>query len=149
MGASLAETWDFYFEPRGWTAWVDGFAGIESSAGYPEEGSTLVWRSNPAGRGTVSERVLEHRPRRLHRIEFSDPESAGTQLTRFEVEGEGTRVTIRLEYALASGGVFAAVTDRLFVGGQVRKSLQRTLLRFKHEAEEAAHFEPPSAAVER
>ncbi len=147
--ASLAETWDFYFEPRGWTAWVDGFSGVDSSSGYPEDGSTLVWRSTPAGRGMVSERVIEHRPRRLHRIEFSDPASGGKQLSRFEVEGEGTRVTIELEYALVRGGVFAAITDRFFVRGQVRKALQRTLLRFKHEAEEAAHFEGASAAAER
>lgn len=146
--ASLAETWSFYFEPREWGTWVDGFAGVESSAGYPEDGSTLVWRSTPAGRGTVSERVLEHQPRRLHRIEFSDPESRGKQLTRFEVEGEGTRVAIELEYELVKGGVFAAVTDSLFVRGQVRKSLQRTLLRFKHEAEEAAHFEGAPATTQ-
>ena len=147
--ASLAETWAYYFEPRGWVAWVDGFAGVESSAGFPQEGSTLVWHSTPAGRGTVSERVLEHQPRRLHRIEFSDPASRGRQLTRFEVEGEATRVTLELDYELVSGGAFAAVTERLFVRSQVRKALQRTLLRFKHEAEEAAHLDGAGSAADR
>ncbi len=142
--ASLAEVWDYYFEPRGWPAWVDGFQAVESAAGYPEEGGTLVWRSTPAGRGKVSERVLEHQPRRRHMIEFSDPESRGELLTTFEIEGEATRVTMRLDYRLAKAGVFAAITERLFVRGQVVKALQRSLLRFKHEAEEVLHFADPT-----
>jgi uncharacterized membrane protein len=142
--ASLAEVWDYYFNPRGWPSWVDGFASVSSSDGYPEDGGTLVWRSNPAGRGTVSELVIEHQPRRRHRIEFSDPESSGELLTRFEIDGEATRVTQTLDYRLGRGGPFAWITERLFVRGQVRGSLQRSLLRFKHEAEEAAHFEDPT-----
>jgi hypothetical protein len=138
VDASLAEVWDYYFEPRGWPAWVDGFHAVSSGQGYPGEGGTLVWRSNPAGRGTVTERVLEHQPRRRHRIEFSDPESQGELLTRFEIEGERTRVTLSYDYSLRRGGPFAWLTERLFVRSQVRASLQRSLLRFKHEAEEVA-----------
>lgn len=138
--ASLAETWDHYFEPRGWGSWVDGFQAVERDDGYPEEGGTLIWRSTPAGRGRVTERVIEHQPRRRHRIEFADPESRGDLLSRFEIEGEATRVTLELDYRLAGSGPFAWLTERLFVRGQVRGSLQRTLLRFKHEAEEVAHF---------
>jgi uncharacterized membrane protein len=141
--ASLAEVWDHYFEPRGWPAWVDGFASVESAEGYPNEGGTLVWRSNPAGRGTVRERVVEHQPRRRHKIEFSDPESSGELVTRFEIEGEATRVALVLDYGLQRGGPFALLTERLFVRGQVRGSLQRSLLRFKHEAEEVATLRDP------
>ena len=136
--ASLAETWDLYFEPRSWPAWVEGFGSVLSADGYPEDGGTLVWRSTPAGRGTVNERVIEHQPRRRHRIEFSDPESSGEQLTKFEIEGETTRVTIELEYSLPGSGPFSWLTERLFVRGQVARSLQRTLARFKREAEELA-----------
>jgi hypothetical protein len=139
--ASLKEAWDFYFEPRGWAAWVDGFQEVESVAGdYPRVGGTLVWRSTPAGRGRVTERVVEHSPRTRHRIEFSDPESAGELLSEFGIEGDATRVRLTLSYRLPGNRLLAAVTDRLFVRGQVRRALQRTLLRFKHEAEEAAHF---------
>ena len=144
VAAPLATTWDHYFEPRGWPAWVDGFASVVSAEDYPEEGGELVWRSNPAGRGTVRERVVEHQPRRTHRIEFSDPESSGTLASAFAVEGEGTRVTLTLEYRLARGGPLAAVTERIFVRGQVRGSLRRTLLRFAHEAREVA--DPASLA---
>ena len=89
VAASLAEVWDYYFEPRGWPAWVDGFGRVEASDGYPEAGGSLRWRSIPAGRGEVTEHVLEHEPRRLHRVAFRDPESAGELVTRFEIAGEG------------------------------------------------------------
>ena len=135
VSASLAATWDHYFEPRGWAGWVDGFEAVELAEGYPEEGGRLVWRSTPAGRGRVAESVIEHSPRTRHRIAFEDPGSAGELETRFGIEGEGTRVTLRLEYRLASSGPFAWVTERLFVRGQVREAMRRTLMRFKHEAE--------------
>jgi uncharacterized membrane protein len=136
VGASLADAWGYYFEPSGWPAWVDGFHAVESAEGYPEAGGTLVWRSTPAGRGTVRERVLAHEPRTLHRIAFEDPESSGELTTRFEIEGEGTRLTLKLSYALPSSGPLAWLTERVFVRGQVRGSLQRTLARFRLEAEE-------------
>ncbi|MQA75468.1 MAG: hypothetical protein GEU88_14185 [Solirubrobacterales bacterium] len=142
--ASLAEVWDHYFDPRGWPAWVDGFRSVESSEGYPEEGGTLIWRSSPAGRGTVRERVLEHQLRRRHEIEYSDPESAGKLLTRFAIEGQATRVALALDYRLAGSGPLAWVVERLFVRGRVRGSLQRSLARFKHEAEEVATLGDPN-----
>ena len=144
--ASLAETWDFYFEPRGWPVWVDGFHSVVSAEGYPREGGTLVWRSTPAGRGEVRERVIEHVERRRHRIEFTDPASSGTMRSEFAIEGEGTRVTLALEYRLARSGPFAWLTDRIFVRGQVRQSLARSLMRFMHEAEEATRLGGPGRA---
>ena len=149
--ASLSETWDYYFEPRGWPAWVDGFGKVDSSAGYPEVGGTLTWNSTPAGRGRVAEKVLAHEPRSLHRISFSDPESRGELETRFEIaRGERTTVSLELSYELAQGGPFAWLAERFFVRGQVAKSLRRTLLRFRLEVEELAAMsraaDPPPGA---
>jgi uncharacterized membrane protein len=134
--ASLKQVWDYYFEPSRWPAWVDGFARVDESLRYPDEGGTLAWTSTPAGRGRVTERVLAHEPRTLHRIAFSDPESNGELTTRFEVDGEATRVTLELTYSLPSSGPIAWVTDRLFVRGQMAGSLRRTLGRLRLEAEE-------------
>jgi hypothetical protein len=134
--ASLAEAWGYYFDPRGWPAWVDGFHAVEDLDGYPGEGGTLTWRSVSAGRGRVTERVLEHQPRRRHRIAFSDPGSRGELLTEMAVEGEGTRVALTLDYRLARGGPLAGLTDFLFVRPQVRRSLERTLVRFAREIQE-------------
>jgi hypothetical protein len=146
VGASLAETWEHYFDPRGWGSWVDGFEASEKSEGYPEEGGTLIWRSGGAGRGRVTERVLEHRPRTRHRIEFSDPESEGELLTEMAIEGEGTRVAVTFDYRLRRGSPLRPLTDRLFVRPQVQRSLERTLLRFKYDVEELAELGDPAPA---
>jgi hypothetical protein len=140
IDASLAETWDYHFEPRFWPTWVDGFQAVVASEGYPDLGGTLRWRSTSAGRGEVSERVVEHAPRRLHRVAFTDPQTEGELVTSFEIQGEGVRVEQRLSYALRGGGIFGWATDRLFIRTQQRRSMQRSLWRLKHEVEETAHF---------
>ena len=137
VGASLAETWDRFFDVRGWPSWVDGFQAAVESHGYPEVGGTLRWRSIPAGRGEVTERVVEHQHRRRHLISFEDPAMAGELDTRIEIEGEGTRVSQRLDYRLLDRGPIARLGALLFVRGQVRASMQRSLLAFRRAAEEA------------
>ncbi len=134
--SSLAEVWGYYFEPGGWPAWVDGFGSVDELDGYPEAGGSLRWRSIPAGRGEVTERVLEHEPRRLHRVSFRDPESSGELVTTFAIEGRGARVTQELDYRLGRRGPFAWLTDRLFIRSQMRGSLQRSLARLKLEVQE-------------
>ena len=143
VSAPVAEVWDFYFQPETWPSWVDGFGRVESSSGYPEEGGTLRWRSGPAGRGSVAERVVEHQPRRIHRIEFADDLSEGELSTRFAVQsgpaGEpATRVTQEMEYRLRRGGPLTFLTDALFVRPQVARSLGRSLERLRSEVEDAA-----------
>ncbi len=139
IDASVAEVWALYFQPDAWPSWVDGFARVESESGYPEVGGELRWQSTPAGRGRVVERVVEHEPRRLHRVEFADPESAGELTTTFEVASEtGTTVTQQMTYRLADGGPVRAITDALFIRPQIRRSLQRSLERLRIEAEALA-----------
>ena len=139
IAAPLAGVWDLYFDHRRWASWVDGFAAEVSSTRYPETGGELVWRSTPAGRGEVHERVLAHEPRTLHRIAFEDPTAAGELETRFEIlpseDGRLTKVAQRLSYRLASGGPLAPITDFLFIRSQMRGSLQRSLAELKLEAE--------------
>jgi Polyketide cyclase / dehydrase and lipid transport len=136
VGASLAETWDRYFDARGWGSWVDGFQAAIDAEGYPEAGGVLRWRSIPAGRGEVTERVLEHEHRRRHLIAFADPAMEGELETVFEIEGEGTRVRQRLEYRLLDRGPIARLGAVLFVRSQIRQSVQRSLLAFRRAAEE-------------
>ncbi len=150
ISASPAEVCAVYFEPRTWPSWVDGFGRVESSEGYPDEGGTLSWRSTPAGRGLVTERVLEHEPRRLHRIAFSDDASEGELTTRFQIapvaDGEppATRVTQEVDYRLRRRGPFWPLTDFLFVRSQVQRSLARSLERLRREVTELA--EAPEGA---
>ena len=136
----LTEVWDLYFDPAGWPRWVDGFRAVEASDGYPEVGGTLRWRSTRAGRGTVTERVLEHRPPSMHRIAFSDPESEGELVTTFEVEAgpdgtEGARVTQETTYQVRGAGPLTRLTDPIFIRPQVGRSLRRSLEQLRMEAE--------------
>lgn len=134
--ASLAETWGLYFDASKWPLWVDEFRRVDQiSGGYPELGGTLVWQSGPAGRGRVSETVLEHEPRRLHRIRYADPSSEGEQTTSFRIEGEGTRVGLELDYPLISGGILNWVTDVLFIRSQMAQMLTRSLEGMRSEAQ--------------
>jgi uncharacterized protein YndB with AHSA1/START domain len=133
--ASLAETWDLYFDPSRWPAWVDELHTVEELAnGYPQMGGTVIWRSGPAGRGRVSETVLEHEPRRLHRIRYSDPSSEGEQVTSFAIEGEGTLVRLELSYSLLGAGPLSRITDLLFIRSQMRAMLARSLEGLSGEA---------------
>ena len=136
--APLADVWDLYFDSDRWPSWVDQFAAVVSSSGYPEAGGELVWRSTAAGRGQVRERVVEHQPRSMHRIEFKDPESRGRLETAFEMVPAGeertTRVTQRLAYEITGGGPLSAVTDFLFIRTQMRRSLERSLGGLRLEA---------------
>lgn len=149
IGASLAETWDLYFDPGSWSRWVEGFGHVEESDGYPAEGGTLVWRSNPAGRGAVTERVLAHEPRTLHRIAFSDPQSSGELTTRFAIEGAATRVTLELAYQVGRGGPLAWLTDLFFARGQVAGSLRRSLADLRFAVEERTRAPDPAAASDQ
>jgi hypothetical protein len=135
IGADLKEVWDTYFDEDRWRQWVEGFARVESSEGYPEKDGTLDWQSIPAGRGLVEERVLDHEPRRRHRISFSDPESEGELETTFEIRGEAVRVEQVMTYKIRHPGFFGPATDIFFVRRQVVGSLERSLARLKHEAE--------------
>lgn len=144
IAAPLAQVWDLYFDRDRWPAWVDGFASAISDSGYPETGGTLTWRSTPAGRGTVSERVTAHEPRSLHRIDYDDPESNGTLEVTFEmlpaaadVAGSRRRTAVRqrLDYVIKTGGPLRGALDLLFVRSQMRRSLQRSLLELRLEAE--------------
>jgi uncharacterized protein YndB with AHSA1/START domain len=127
LPAPLAEVWDFYFDPRGWPEWVDSFAGVIESKGYPEPGGTLRWKSVPAGRGEVAEKVLEHEPRRRHRIEFSDPSMEGKMTVTFAIAGDGTKVVASMDYRLLDKSVFARLGALLFLKAQLRGTLRRSL----------------------
>lgn len=133
--ATLAETWDYHFDPRRWPAWVDGFGQVLETDAYPLPGGSLRWTSNAAGRGEVTEHVLEHEPRRYHRIAFTDPQTEGELLTSFRMQGTSTVVEQELSYTLRGAGVLSRITDMLFIRSQQRGSLRRSLLALKQELE--------------
>jgi hypothetical protein len=125
-------------DPRRWASFVEGFARVrEASGDWPAAGSKLVWESIPAGRGRVTERVVEAGERSFA-TEVFDDSLHGTQRTTFGPEGDGSRVVVELEYELTKYGPLRAVADVLFIRRALRDSLRRTLGRFAVEAEDEA-----------
>ena len=123
-----------------WATFVDGFDHVERvDDGWPGEGVKLVWRSGPAGRGVVTERVVACEPGVRFVTQVFEERMRGTQAVRFEpVDGDSTRVDLELDYALTSGGPLAGITDLLFIRRALTDALRRTLERFRTEAAEEA-----------
>jgi Polyketide cyclase / dehydrase and lipid transport len=121
-----------------WPSFVEGFARhVELDAGWPAEGSRVVWESVPTGRGRVTEKVVETGPDRLATMVFEERLAGRQTLRAVESEG-GARVELSLEYALTKYGPLGPVADAIFIRRALRDSLRRTMDRFRVEAEEEA-----------
>jgi Polyketide cyclase / dehydrase and lipid transport len=118
---------------------VEGFAHeLERSPEWPAAGARVVWESTPAGRGRVTEKVVEGEgPDRFVTLVFED-RLHGTQTFRVVESEGGSRAELALEYELTKYGPLSALADAIFIRRAIRDSLRRTLSRFSVEAEEEA-----------
>ena len=117
-----------------WSTFVDGFGHVvEIDEAWPEPGSKVVWQSGPAGRGRVTERVVERDDEHVVTEVFED-QLHGRQSVFFEPGA----VTLRLDYELTTGGPLRGLTDFLFIRRALGMALERTLRRFSTEAEDEA-----------
>ncbi len=118
-----------------WVAWVEGLESIESVDGaWPAVGSSVHWRSGPAGRGRVTERVVAHEPLGGMTVEVSDDTLDGRQTIRFVPADEAVvNVEFELEYRIKRRSPFTWIVDPLFVRPAMRTSLRTTLDRFGAE----------------
>jgi hypothetical protein len=129
---------ELWTDPRRWASFVEGFARVRDVApDWPSEGAKLVWESIPAGRGRVTERVVESGEGGFA-TEVFDDSLHGTQRADFRPEADGTRVVVELDYELTKYGPLRAVADLVFIRRALRDSLRRTLDRFAVEAEDEA-----------
>jgi Polyketide cyclase / dehydrase and lipid transport len=122
-----------------WATFVEGFARtLERSPEWPAAGSRVVWESTPAGRGRVTEKVMEGEgPDRFVTVVFEERLN-GTQTFRVVESEAGSRAELSLEYRLTKYGPLSGVADAIFIRRAIRDSLRRTLFRFTVEAEEEA-----------
>jgi Polyketide cyclase / dehydrase and lipid transport len=122
-----------------WPSFVEGFArALERAPDWPAAGSRVVWESTPAGRGRVTERVVEGEgPDRFVTSVFEE-RLHGTQTLRVVESEAGSRAELALEYELTKYGPLSAVADAIFIRRAIRDSLRRTLFHFAVEAEEEA-----------
>ena len=121
-----------------WPSFVEGFARlVENDPGWPAPDARLVWESVPAGRGRVTEKVVESSEDRIATMVF-EARLAGRQEFRVAPGPRGAAVELSLEYTLTKYGPLGVVADALFIRRAIRDSLRRTLFRFGVEAEEEA-----------
>ena len=135
------EAFDLWIDVRRWSTFVDGVAHVERiDPSWPEPGAKLVWRSPPAGRGIVTERVVTAEAPRRFATQVLEERLTGTQTVEFAAgDEEGTTtVALQLDYELQQGGPLKAITDAIFIRRAQNDALARTLRRFATEAAEQA-----------
>lgn len=121
-------------DTRRWPTFVDGFGHVlEQTGDWPEPGGKVVWQSGPAGRGRVTERILERSENHVV-TEVFEEQLHGRQSIWFE---PGT-VLLELDYELTGRGPLRRLTDVLFIRRALGMALDRTLRRFSTEAEDEA-----------
>lgn len=117
-----------------WPTFVDGFGHVlDVDDSWPAPGSKVVWQSGPAGRGRVTERILERDDEHVL-TEVFDEQMHGRQAVFFEPG----RVLMQLDYELTSGGPLRKLTDVLFIRRALAMALERTIRRFSTEAGDEA-----------
>jgi Polyketide cyclase / dehydrase and lipid transport len=122
-----------------WASFVEGFARpVDRSPDWPHAGARLVWESSPAGRGRVTEKVMEAEGPDRFVTQVFEERLHGVQTFRVVESEGGSRAELALEYELTKYGPLSAVADVIFIRRAIRDSLRRTLSRFAVEAEEEA-----------
>ena len=120
-----------WYDTTRWSEWVDELADVvDVQGGWPAAGGLVVWRSGPAGRGRVTERVLAYEPLEGQTLEVEDDAITGEQTVSFEPAGDGVEVTVALRYRIRRRNPLTPLVDLLFIRRLMASSLQRTLARF-------------------
>lgn len=120
-----------WLDTGSWPAWVDGLERVlQRSRDWPNPGSSVIWESGPAGRGRVSEQVIEHEPLASLSVYVRDATITATQRVSFTPTDEGVAVELTLEYDISKRSFFTPLVDMLFIRGAMRRSIAMTLARF-------------------
>ena len=131
VAVPLAKVEAAWYDPARWSQWVDGLEEIdEVTEPWPTVGGRVVWQSGPAGRGTVTERVVDYTPGAGQAVAVTDGQIEGQQTVLFTATGEGTRVELELSWTLRRRNPLTAIVNALFIRRAVGDALGRTLERF-------------------
>ncbi len=129
---SVHEAESAWYDTSGWPQWVDQLARVLDVQGdWPRRGSGVVWESGPAGRGRVTERVIEHEPLQGLTALVEDASITGTQRVSFDPVADGVQVQLSLDYRLRRRSPMSALIDLLFIRRLMAASLAKTLSQFR------------------
>src|SRR3954447_4176191 len=135
------DAYELWTDVRRWPTFVDGFGHVERlDDAWPDPPAKLIWRSPPAGRGTVTEKVLTNEPGERFSTRVIEEQLLGTQTIEFAPGDQAgtSAVALTLDYELLKRGPLKAITDAIFIRRAQSDALQRTLRRFATEAAEQA-----------
>ena len=131
IAAPVAVAEALWYDTSRWAEWVDGLEQVTAAApGWPAAGAAVSWRSGPAGRGLVTERVLRHASGRGQTSAVSDDAIEGEQSIAFAPAPGGVQLTLRLGWRRRRPGPVSALVDLLFSRRAMTDSLAHTLERF-------------------
>ena len=121
-----------WYDTARWAEWVHGLeAVLDVDPGWPSRpGATVTWRSGPAGRGTVRERVIEHRAGHGQRLEIRDDTIEGEQDLAFSPGPDGAQVSLSLDFRRRRRTPLTTLVDVLFARRAVADALAASLQRF-------------------
>lgn len=129
--ASVHEAERCWYDTSRWQNWVDGLDRVlEIREPWPMVGGGVTWESGPAGRGRVTETVVDYAPAAGQTVEVGDDEMTARQTVSFAAVGDGVEVTLRLEYRVRRRSPVTPIVDVLFIRRAMAASLDRTLMRF-------------------
>ena len=136
---SVHEAERVWYDTALWPRFIDGLDSVEEvTPNWPGVGAEVRWRSGPAGRGRVVERVVEYELLDGQELEVRDDSIVGRQRVSFTPEDDSSvTVELRLSYALKGRSPLMALIDLLFIRRAMTTSLQSTLHRFGAELEAA------------
>lgn len=121
-----------WYDLEHWPEWVDGLAQVVEVRGdWPKPGSEVIWESNPAGRGTVRERVTDYEPRGGQTSSVDDESISGRQTVTFQPRDDGVELQLALDYTLKRRSPVSWLVDLVFIRRLMGASLGRTLDRFQ------------------
>jgi hypothetical protein len=128
---SVHEAETCWYDTSGWDDWVDELARVVSVDGsWPEVGSTVVWESGPAGRGRVTQQVVDYEALGGQTVELEDDAIEGTQWVAFDPLGGEVKVTLILDYRIKRRNPLTPLIDLVFIRRLMAASASRTLTRF-------------------
>lgn len=131
---SIQAAEELWYDTARWPRWIVGLDHVERVSGdWPAVGGQVRWRSGPAGRGQVSERVVRYEPLGGQTVEVRDDSIRGTQTVSYVNADANVAVTLSLSYELARRSPLMRLVDLLFIRRAMTRSLEQTLARFGAE----------------
>jgi uncharacterized membrane protein len=131
---SVHEALSVWCDTSRWPSWVEGMERVVSvTDGWPEVGGVVRWESTPAGRGSVTERVVSYEPLTAIESEIDENQMTAIQRVTFTPSEDTTEVALELSYRIRRRNPLTPLIDVLFVRAPMRASLRTTLSRFNVE----------------